>query len=102
MSRSITDIQASHKAFADRRLDGSNREENRVLKVAEQIVDTTKDVIAKTESEAKAKAKAEAEAKAQAEAAKKSQAETAKPKTEPTKKRTPAAGKPAVDEVPNS
>ncbi|MBS1961880.1 MAG: hypothetical protein JST04_06675 [Bdellovibrionales bacterium] len=80
ISRSVEGTRAARKAFMDRRLDTDNREEGRILKMADRIEEAAVGLVAKAEADAKAKAEADA-AKAKADA------------EEAAKKRTPAAAK---------
>ncbi len=86
VSRSIEGTRVAYKAFRSSRFSDRNRDEAKVLKVAEKIEDAVVEVMAKNEAEAKAKQKAEAQAKA-----------------EDAKKRTPAAAdQPGADAVPEA
>lgn len=65
VARAIDGTRAARKAFADRRLDADNREEGRLLKLAERIDEATSALIAKAKREAEeAKKRAPAAAKA--------------------------------------
>ncbi len=90
VSRSFDGVRAARKAFRDRRFDDENREEAKILTVAEKIDETMNDLVAKAEADAKAKAAAEAQAKAD---------EKKQPKGD---KRAPAQDKPGVDAVPEA
>ncbi len=90
-AQSYGDIKVLRATFDQKGFDDDNKEEARILKLAETFEKRTNEYIAKKEAEAKAQAKAEAEAKSRAPAQK---SETkSEEKSEPKNEKTEGAKK---------